>query len=90
MFARTPRRLLALAALMLTLGVFSPPAALTTQAATAQQFEWTYYYYSDATYTTMVGYWHDACNNAYDYSWGVQTQYYRYGYGPCGIDPEID
>ena len=69
----TSRRLLLALALIVTLAatfLAAPPRAQATLGRCGNEF----YYYSDATYTDLVGYEVYDCNCAHS-SWGLRTVY---------------
>jgi hypothetical protein len=65
-----PVRKALLAALLLAAATFAATSSPVTEAATGSNCT----YYSDATYTTVVGqYGRDCCNN--NIAWGTKTSY---------------
>jgi hypothetical protein len=73
-YLRSSRRLSVAFFLTLSLGVLM--AALLTPPAQAQnRCPSEFYYYSDDTYTDLVGYEVYACGNCAHSSWGVKTVY---------------
>jgi len=61
------------------LALFSLAASLLAAAASTAyalpQYAYTFYFYSDASYTTIVGEGHRDCRNNLHMYWGQQTRY---------------
>lgn len=64
-----------------------PPAAITIAAPPPMGVEAIYAefdYYSDSTYTTLVGQGIRTCNNRFAMQWGVKSEYIQSPYSePC-------
>lgn len=73
-YLRSSRRLSVAFFLTLSLGILM--VALLTPPAQAQaRCPSEFYYYSDGTYSDLVGYEVYMCGNCAHYSWGVKTVY---------------
>lgn len=81
------RRLVVLA---LLLGTLTPAASMSAAPAPSVPigvhagYITEYYYYTDSTYTTLVGYSMTGCNPSEGYSWGQVTAYKETVREPCG------
>lgn len=75
-----------LVALLLLVGTMTPAAVVTAAPpppSVQAGYMYDYYYYSDNTYTTLVGHGYRNCSLQYTLHWGQITSYYASYREPC-------